>query len=171
MKPVYLSLGSNCGDRRARIERALKELDARGVSMHRVSAHYKTQPVDFLAQAWFLNCAVEAATELMPLRLLAVCKAVERAVGRRPGVPKGPRAIDIDILFYEDAVIRTADLVIPHAALPRRRFVLIPLAEIAPGLRHPETQQTIIEMLHQTPDTSQVVKAPWTGGFIPPSAK
>lgn len=158
MKAVYLSLGSNCGDRQGRIERALEELGSRGVSVRCVSSFYKTQPVDFLAQAWFLNCAAQAATDLMPLRLLSVCKAVERAVGRRPGVPKGPRAIDIDILFYEDAVIRTADLVVPHPALPQRRFVLVPLAEIAPGLRHPETQLTVLEMLHQTPDTSQVVK-------------
>lgn len=158
MKSVYLSLGSNRGDRQANIERAIDGLGSRGVAVCRVSSYYKTQPVDFLPQAWFLNCAAEAATDLMPMRLLSVCKAVERAVGRRPGVLKGPRTIDIDILFYENAIIDSSELVVPHPAMALRRFVLVPLAEIAPEARHPMTQRTMLEMLHETPDMSQVTR-------------
>src|SRR5271169_6775802 len=100
-KQVYLSLGSNRGDRVANFRRAMAELDKVGVKAQRVSSFYKTEPVDFGPQAWFLNCAVEAATELMPMQLLKAVKSVERALGRRPGVSKGPRLIDIDILLYE----------------------------------------------------------------------
>ncbi|MGH9351072.1 MAG: 2-amino-4-hydroxy-6-hydroxymethyldihydropteridine diphosphokinase [Terriglobia bacterium] len=158
MKSVYFSFGSNRGDRLANVQRALDELAVRGVAVRRVSSYYKTQPVDFLPQAWFLNCAAEAATDLMPLQLLSVCKEVERAIGRRPGVLKGPRAIDIDILLYENAVIHSRELVVPHPGMAARRFVLVPLAEIAPDARHPVTQRTMLELLHETPDMSQVVR-------------
>ena len=118
-KQVYLSLGSNRGDRVANLRRAFEELDKAGVKVERVSSFYKTEPVDFLPQAWFLNCAVEASTELMPLQLLGAVKSVERALGRRPGVSKGPRPIDIDILLYENVVVRTVALTIPHERMRR----------------------------------------------------
>lgn len=158
MKRVYLSLGSNLGDRRAHLEAALGKLAEREIAVARVSSFYKTEPVDFRPQPWFANCVAEAETELMPLRLLKTLKWVERALGRRRGTAKGPRPIDIDILFYENLVVRSSTLTIPHARLADRRFVLIPLRELAPNLRHPVTQRTVLDMLNETTDTSHVVK-------------
>jgi len=158
MKQVFLSLGSNIGDRVAHIRKALELLPNAGVEVRRVSSFYQTEPVDFLPQRWFVNCVVEVGTDLMPLRLLKTLQSVERALGRRPGIPKGPRPIDIDILLYENVVVRSALLTIPHERLSERRFVLIPLRELAADLRHPVTQRTVVEMLHDTPDTSQVVR-------------
>ncbi len=160
MKSVYLSLGSNVGDRVGHIRQAIERLNERGVEVRRVSSLYKTEPVDFRPQPWFVNCAVEAATELLPRRLLNTLQGIERSLGRRPGVPKGPRPIDIDILLYENAVIRAHDLVIPHPRLSERRFVLLPLRELDAGLRDPVTQRTVAEMLHETPDSSQVIRIP-----------
>jgi 2-amino-4-hydroxy-6-hydroxymethyldihydropteridine diphosphokinase len=157
-KLVYLSLGSNRGDRAANLHRAMEELNREGVTVQRASALYKTEPMDFIPQAWFLNCAVEATTPLMPLQLLKAVKSVERALGRRPGVSKGPRAIDIDILLYENVVVRTAALTIPHERMTERRFVLVPLREIAPAARHPVNGKSVAEMLHDAPATGQVVR-------------
>ncbi|MGO8817482.1 MAG: 2-amino-4-hydroxy-6-hydroxymethyldihydropteridine diphosphokinase [Terriglobia bacterium] len=157
-KQVYLSLGSNRGDRMSNLLRAMDELGKAGVKVQRVSSYYKTEPVDFGPQAWFLNCAMEATTELMPMQLLKAVKSVERALGRRPGVNKGPRPIDIDILLYENVVVRTAALTIPHERMNERRFVLIPLRELAPAVRHPVSRRTVTELLHNSPDLSQVVR-------------
>ena len=158
MKQVFLSLGSNVGDRVAHLRRALELLAKVGIEVRRVSSFYQTEPVDFLAQRWFVNCVAEVGTDLMPLRLLKTLQAVERALGRRPGIPQGPRPIDIDILFYENVVVRSRTLTIPHARLSERRFVLVPLRELAAHLRHPVTQRTVLEMLHDTPDASQVIR-------------
>jgi 2-amino-4-hydroxy-6-hydroxymethyldihydropteridine diphosphokinase len=157
-KQIYLSLGSNRGDRMANLQRAMEELGKAGVKVQRVSSFYKTEPVDFGPQAWFLNCAVEATTELMPRQLLWAVKSVERTLGRRPGVNKGPRPIDIDILLYENVVVRTADLTIPHERMSERRFVLIPLRELASAVRHPVSRRTVAELLEETPDRSQVIR-------------
>ena len=158
LKQVYLSLGSNLGNRVANTRKAIEDLDRAGVKVRRVSSFYKTEPVDFNPQAWFLNCVVEAATGLMPLQLLKAVKSVERAVGRRPGVSKGPRAIDIDILLYENVVVRSAVLNIPHERMAERRFVLLPLRELAANVRHPITKRTISEMLTEASGTGQVVR-------------
>lgn len=163
MKRVYLSLGSNLGDRLARLQQALGKLGEAGVEIERVSSFYKTEPVGCRPQPWFVNCVAEAATELLPLRLLTALHAVERSLGRRPGVPKGPRPIDIDILLYENAVVRSSQLIIPHPRLAERRFVLVPLQELAPHLRDPVSQRTVIEMLHETSDRGQVVKLERSG--------
>jgi 2-amino-4-hydroxy-6-hydroxymethyldihydropteridine diphosphokinase len=157
-KLVYLSLGSNRGDRAAHLRHALEELARQGVTIHRVSTLYKTEPMDFTPQAWFLNCAVEASTTLMPLQLLKAVKSVERSLGRRPGVSKGPRAIDIDILLYENVVVRTAALTIPHERMTERRFVLVPLRELAPAARHPVNGKTVAEMLHDAPTGGQAIR-------------
>jgi 2-amino-4-hydroxy-6-hydroxymethyldihydropteridine diphosphokinase len=158
MKQVFLSLGSNVGDRVGHIHQALQLLARVGIEVKRVSSLYRTEPVDFLPQRWFVNCVAEVATRLMPLQLLKKLQSVERALGRRPGIPKGPRPIDIDILLYENVVVHSAPLTIPHERLSERRFTLIPLWELAPDLRHPVTQRTVAEMLQATADTSQVIR-------------
>jgi 2-amino-4-hydroxy-6-hydroxymethyldihydropteridine diphosphokinase len=158
MKQVFLSFGSNVGSRAARIRQALALLEDAGIEVRRVSSLYRTEPVDFLPQRWFVNCVAEVGTDLMPLRLLKTLQSVERKLGRRPGIPRGPRPIDIDILLYENVVVRSRALTIPHPRLSERRFVLVPLRELAAHLRHPVTQRTVLEMLSGTPDASQVVR-------------
>ena len=157
MKRVFLSLGSNIGDRREYIKNALERLGERGVDLQRVSSLYRTEPVGYQAQAWFMNCVAEVATGLMPLQLLRRCQAVERELGRRPGPRYGPRRIDIDMLFYENAVIESSELTIPHPRIAERRFVLVPLGEITRELQHPVTRQTIFAMLGSAPP-ARVVK-------------
>ena len=146
MKTVYLSLGSNLGDREAALQAALDTLDAPDLTVTRVSSVYETEPVDFQKQPWFLNLAVEARTSLFPMQLLGRVSQIEQALGRKRLVAKGPRVIDIDILLYGTAVIRSARLVVPHPRLPERRFVLEPMAEIAPDLRHPVLRRTMREL-------------------------
>jgi 2-amino-4-hydroxy-6-hydroxymethyldihydropteridine diphosphokinase len=157
-KRVFLSLGSNIGDRVANIRKALERLPEVGVEIKRVSSFYRTEPVEFRPQVWFVNCVAEAETHLMPLQLLKAVKLVERVLGRRPSVAKRPRPIDIDILLYESVVVRSGALNIPHERMAERRFVLLPLRELAGNLRHPVTKRTVYEMLQETSDTSQVVR-------------
>ena len=157
-KCVYLSLGSNMGDRIGNVRRALELLGESGVEVCRLSSYYKTEPVDFRPQRWFVNCVAEVATSLMPLQLLKTLQVVERSLGRRPGIVKGPRPIDIDILLYENVVVRSPALTIPHERLSERRFVLIPLRELAPQVRHPVIKRTVQEMLQDTRDSSRVVR-------------
>lgn len=156
-KIVYLSLGSNIGDRARHLQAALEQLTAPDLRILRTSPAYETEPVDLTAQRWFVNLAAEAETELFPMQLLARIARVERALGRVRTVPKGPRTIDIDILFYGRTVMRTAKLEIPHPRIAERRFVLAPMADLAPDLRHPVTRKTIREMLDAAP--KQVVRA------------
>jgi 2-amino-4-hydroxy-6-hydroxymethyldihydropteridine diphosphokinase len=158
VKQVFLSLGSNVGNRVAQIRKAFELLANVGIDVRRVSSFYHSEPVDFLPQRWFVNCVAEVGTNLMPLRLLKTLQGVERTLGRRPGIPQGPRPIDIDILLYENVVVRSRALTIPHQRLSERRFVLVPLRELAAHLRHPVTQRTVVEMLHDTPDSSQVIR-------------
>lgn len=158
MKRVYLSLGSNLGDRSGNIERALDALVATGLEVRRVSSFYRTEPVEFRQQPWFINCVAEVETELLPLQLLKAVQKVERDLGRRRSINKGPRKIDIDILLYENVVVRSAALNIPHERMAERRFVLVPLRELEAGLRHPVTERTVVEMLKETADTSQVIR-------------
>jgi len=155
---VFLSFGSNLGDRVANIRKALAELPAVGVEIRRVSSFYRTEPVDFRPQAWFVNCVAEVETRLMPMQLLRAVRGVERALGRRPAVANRPRPIDIDILLYESVIVRSAVLNIPHPRMAERRFVLLPLRELAANFRHPISKRTISEMLAKAGDTSQVVR-------------
>jgi len=157
-KLIYLSLGSNLGDRAANISRALELLEAAGVRITRRSSLYSTEPVGFTEQPWFLNCCVAAETSLLPRQLLHTVRSTEVHLGRRLRFDKGPRTLDIDILFYGRASVRTRDLVIPHPRLAQRRFVLVPLVEIAPFLRHPLLKHTIAELLAEAPDHHRVVR-------------
>ena len=157
-KIIYLSLGSNLGDRGANLNRAIGALAQVGVRVLRRSAIYETEPVDFLEQPWFLNCVVEAETPLAPRALLEGLQAMERTFGSKKLVPRGPRVIDLDILFYDAAVISEAGMEIPHPRMAERRFVLVPLVELAPELAHPVLHKTAAELLAATKDHSEVRK-------------
>ena len=151
MKRIYLSLGSNIGDREANLHKAVEQLASQDMRVLHTSRIYETEPVDYVDQAWFLNQVVEAETTLFPMQLLTRVGRVERDLGRKRIVRKGPRTIDIDILFYGAAVVETKRLEIPHPRIAQRRFVLVPLAELAPDLRHPVTHRTVRQMLESAP--------------------
>ncbi len=147
MKNVFLSLGSNVGEREAQLAEAIERLEAAGVQVVRKSSVYETEPQDLHDQPWFLNLVLEVETRLSPIQLLTAIQAIEESMGRKRDVPKGPRSIDIDILLYGVAIVETEDLQIPHPCLAQRRFVLEPLAELAPDLQHPRSGQTMRELL------------------------
>lgn len=152
MKTVYLSLGSNLGDREAHLLEAVRRLELEGVHVLRCSCIYETEPQDVRDQPWFLNLVAEAQTALFPRQLLQRALKIEREMGRKRVLSKGPRLIDIDLLLYGTAVIETPELTIPHPGLPARRFVLEPLAELAPTLRHPVTRRSVTVMLSEVRD-------------------
>jgi 2-amino-4-hydroxy-6-hydroxymethyldihydropteridine diphosphokinase len=153
---VYLSLGSNVGARDQNLNAAIAALPGAGVQVLRGSSFYETEPVDYLDQAWFLNCVVEGKTELPPLDLLRGLRAIEARMGSKKSIAKGPRLIDIDILLYGQETMDASELQVPHPRMTQRRFVLAPLAEIAPELRHPSWSGTVQELLAETPDKSEV---------------
>jgi 2-amino-4-hydroxy-6-hydroxymethyldihydropteridine diphosphokinase len=155
-KIAFLSLGSNLGDRAANLKAAIERIASLG-EVIATSSIYETEPVEFLAQPWFLNCVVKLDTEKMPKQLLAAILTIEKEMGRHRHQKKGPRTIDIDILLFGDSVVEAPGLTIPHPSLHERRFVLEPLAEIAPEVRHPAIQKTMREMLKSLP-AGQIVK-------------
>ncbi|MGA3040680.1 MAG: 2-amino-4-hydroxy-6-hydroxymethyldihydropteridine diphosphokinase [Bryobacteraceae bacterium] len=147
MKTIYLSLGSNLGDRQAMLQAALRALESPRLRILRLSPIYETEPMDVPGQHWFLNLVVEAETDLFPVQLLHYTNKIEVQLGRRRLAPKGPRTIDIDILLYGTSIVTTPTLKIPHPRFRSRRFVLAPLADLAPDLRDPVTRQTVCALL------------------------
>jgi 2-amino-4-hydroxy-6-hydroxymethyldihydropteridine diphosphokinase len=145
MPRAYLGLGSNLGDRMANLAEALAALRRLG-EVECFSRVYETEPAGFLQQPDFLNAACCLRTELEPPALLADLKRIERDLGRRPSFPNGPRPIDLDLLLYDDRVIDTFELQVPHPRLAERAFVLVPLLYIAPGALHPGLGRTIADL-------------------------
>jgi 2-amino-4-hydroxy-6-hydroxymethyldihydropteridine diphosphokinase len=146
MAVVYLGIGSNLGDKQGNCLDALERLSTKGVSISKRSALYNTQPWGVKDQPDFVNMAVEAETLMSPEELLGALKEIEREMGRKTGIRWGPRVIDLDVLLYDDKIVQSKDLVIPHPLLHKRDFVLLPLAEISPECVHPVLNKTIREL-------------------------
>jgi 2-amino-4-hydroxy-6-hydroxymethyldihydropteridine diphosphokinase len=155
---AYLSLGSNIGDRETHLHEAIVRLQSEGRVVS-VSSFYETEPVEFADQAWFLNCALALETTRTPQQLMSDILTIEQEMGRQRIQKKGPRIIDIDILLFSDKIIDLPDLTVPHPAMQRRRFVLEPLAEIAPEARHPVLKKTIRELVDALPMGQTVRKS------------
>jgi 2-amino-4-hydroxy-6-hydroxymethyldihydropteridine diphosphokinase len=155
---VFLSLGSNVGDREKNLRAAIAALPELGVQIKKVSSIYETEPVDLLEQPWFLNCVVQGETSVPPAGLLKELRELERRMGSKKLVARGPRLIDLDILVYGRQTIDSPELQVPHPRMHLRRFVLAPLAEIAPNLKHPSWSGTAALLLATTNDKSAVKK-------------
>lgn len=147
---AYLSLGSNVGNREAQLRDARERLGAIG-RVTAVSSFYETEPMEFIEQPWFLNAALALETNHTPQDLMTSILHIEQEMGRRRIQKKGPRTIDIDILLFGNVVLNSPELTIPHPAMQERRFVLEPLAEIAPEARHPVLRKTIRELAAALP--------------------
>lgn len=158
LRQIYLSLGSNLGDRKQNLEDALLALEREKILILKRSSLYETAPQDVPGQPWFLNLVVACETDCFPLQLLAILQRIEHQMGRvRQGAPpRGPRLIDLDILLFGSVRMQTPQLELPHPRMLARRFVLEPLLEIAPGLRLPGDDRSLSLSLEQA--RSQIVR-------------
>lgn len=155
---AVLGLGSNVGDRRSRLQRAIGDLASSRLEIVQTSSLYLTEPVDFPDQPWFLNQALLVRTRLSPYRLLARCLEVEQALGRQRRLPKGPRTLDVDILLYDHRIVSDRKLTIPHPRFHLRRFALTPAAEVAAEWIHPRLGLSVAGLLEGCRDPAQVVR-------------
>lgn len=156
MASYFLALGSNIGDRETNFRSALDALAARGVSVTRSASVYSTEPKEMLEQPWFLNTVIEVETALAPADLMRVCLEIEAECGRQRKEPNGPRTLDIDIILSEDHVVGLESVAIPHPRYAERRFVVEPLAELAPDVIDPVRRQSVREILNGLVDESEV---------------
>ena len=166
---VYLGLGANLGDRRANLRAAIRRLGGH-TRLVGLSSVYETEPVGNPEQPLFLNLVCRVTTRLTPPGLLSLAKRIEADLGRVPGPPNSPRPVDIDILFFDDLVIKTPTLTLPHPRLHERAFVLVPLAELAPHLVHPACGRTVLQMLADLPGGSRGIHPAgqlWEGNSPP----
>jgi 2-amino-4-hydroxy-6-hydroxymethyldihydropteridine diphosphokinase len=161
VKKIYLALGSNLGNREQHLQACIDAINAPDLRVTRTSSTYETAPRDYTDQPWFLNLVLECETELFPLQLLRRLQRIEKQLGRQRVVSKGPRTIDIDILLFGNFLIERPLLQVPHPRMAERRFVLEPLAELAPELRHPVTRRSIKDLLANTKEQA-LRKASWT---------
>jgi len=166
---VYLALGSNIGDREKHLHAAIRAMPEHGIEILRCASLYSTEPREVLNQPWFLNTVIQANTPLSPRDLLAACLDIETENHRTREQLKGPRTLDIDILFYGSEIVRKPGLTIPHPSFSARRFVLAPLAEIAPDFADPLTGETIRQLLARCPDQATVTRVSDARAFCHPS--
>ncbi len=161
MHRVFLGLGSNIGDKHHNLSLAISELTCTtGITLLKTSSLYKSAPWGYKEQDWFLNGVVEISTALSPQELLHAFKDIESRMGREPGPQWGPRLIDIDILLYNQEIIQTPELTIPHPFVTERLFVLIPLLELDPDLRHPQSNVPLKYSLQKLDQQGKIV--PWS---------
>lgn len=146
MVEAFIGIGSNLGDRKENVRKAIHMLQE-SARVLAVSSMYESEPLYYENQGWFINCVAKIETGLSPRGLLRRLKGIERSLGRKKGVRYGPRVIDLDILFYGDRILAEDDLAIPHPRIQERRFVLAPLAEIEPNLLHPALRRTASQLL------------------------
>lgn len=159
MPITYAGLGSNLGNKKENIQKALSLLnEIEGISVMRVSSFYETEPVGYEDQDWFINAVAQIETSFSPQKVLKIFKEVEQKLGREESIRWGPRKIDIDILFYDQLVYKSNDLEIPHPKLHERAFVLIPLAEINGELIHPIYNKSISDLLSELNIAKKVTK-------------
>lgn len=158
MTKAFIALGSNVGDRAKNLREAIHLIGEAGVRVQKSASMYETEPLGYTEQEWFLNSVVEAETELSAVDLLHKLRGIEERMGSKKAFVNGPRLIDLDILLYGGETISRTELQVPHPRMLQRKFVLVPLAEIAPELQHPSWSGTAQQMLAQTPDRSQVRK-------------
>ncbi len=152
---AYIALGSNLGERVANLEAATRQIGMLG-TIAAISSFYETEPVEMIDQPWFVNAVLALSTDLEPLELLQKLLAIERAMGRSREVPKGPRIIDLDLLLWDNKVVNTPELTLPHPEMHERRFVLAPLAEIAPAVIHPVLRKPALFLLETLTDPAEV---------------
>lgn len=142
MSKAYIGIGTNLGDKEKNIKNAIRLLKEKCEIVKR-SPLYKTEPVGFKDQSWFVNCVVEVCTRLAPYELIHFLKGIEKSMGRAKAIKYGPRLIDLDILYYDDLILKEKNLAIPHLRMHKRLFVLAPLMDISPDFTHPRLKKSI----------------------------